>query len=77
MSSLLVVLVDFLSMNYERLAANDQLLQIKLHQMLKICGQFLFGKSGEKFRLGAFVDFTNAVYQFSFGHLCTPSKSKE
>jgi hypothetical protein len=57
------------------LVANGQFLQIELHQVLKICGQILFGKIGEKFRLGAFVDLTNAVYQLPFVHTRHPSKS--
>ena len=37
--------------------------------MLKVSVQVLFGKIGQKLRLGALVDFTNAVYQFPFAHI--------
>jgi hypothetical protein len=37
--------------------------------MLKIGIQIFFGKTGEKFRLGTSVDFTNAIYQLPFTHM--------
>jgi len=42
--------------------------------MLEIRVQFFFRKIGEKFRLGASVYFTDAIYQFPFTHLQHPSK---
>jgi hypothetical protein len=50
------------------LAADNQFFQIQVHQVLKIIVQILFGKTGKKFRPGALVDFTNAVYQLPFTH---------
>jgi hypothetical protein len=48
--------------------ADDQLFQVQLHKVLKIGIQLLFRKLCEKFRLGASVDFTDAIYQLPFVH---------
>jgi len=45
--------------------------------MLEIGVQIFFGKNGEKFRLGASVDFTNAIYQLPFTHMHTSFKTSK
>jgi hypothetical protein len=59
------------------LTADSQLFQIQLHQMLKVGFQILLRETGEKFRLGAFVDFTDAVYQLPFAHTHSSFKSEK
>jgi hypothetical protein len=59
------------------LGADNQFFQIQIHQMLEIGVQIFFGKNGEKFWLGAFVDFTNAIYQLPFTHMHTSFKTSK
>jgi hypothetical protein len=49
-------------------AAHSQYFHIQFHQMLKISIQFFFRKTGEKFRLRASVNFTDAVDQLPVAH---------
>jgi hypothetical protein len=44
-----------------QLTTHGQLFEVQCHQILKIGLQFLLAKAGEKFGLGGFVDFANAV----------------
>ena len=37
--------------------------------MLEINTQIVFGKTGQKLRLGTLVDLANTVYQFPFTHM--------
>jgi hypothetical protein len=43
--------------------------------VLKVGFQILLGETGQEFRLGTFVDFTDAVYQLPFAHAHTSFKS--
>jgi len=57
------------------LAADQKLLQIQLHQVLKVGFQIFLAESGEKFRLGTLIDFADTVYQLPFAHAHTSFKS--
>ena len=57
------------------LTTNSQFFQVQFHQVLKISAQILFREIGKKFRLGAPVDFANALYQLSFTHTQTSFKT--
>jgi hypothetical protein len=57
------------------LTAKSELFQIQLHQVLEILLKLLLGKIREKLRLGALVDFADAVNQLPFTHITHPSKN--
>jgi hypothetical protein len=54
------------------LTAKSELFQIKLHQVLEILLELLLRKIREKLRLGALVDFADAVNQLPFTHTTHP-----
>jgi hypothetical protein len=55
--------------SYNKLsAAYNQRFNIQFHQMLEIGVQLILGKIGEKFRLGASVNLTDAIDNFPFAH---------
>ncbi len=54
------------------LTAKSELFQVKLHQVLEILLEILLGEIREKLRLGALVDFADAVNQLPFTHTTHP-----
>ena len=58
----------------ELLTHENKLFEVKLHKMLEIFVKLLFRKIGQKLRLGALVNFTDAVNQFILAHNFCPIK---